>query len=118
MNLRKWLSLVASGTITIVFSMILGFGGFDVLSSQASPIGYLAQTPAQITADSFVAAAVTRTGPAVVRIDTETVVTRQVDPFLMIRFSATSLVNSCGHPENKGLMARVPVLLLMVMVLF
>ena len=81
MNLRKWLSLVASGTITIVFSMILGFGGFDVLSSQASPIGYLAQTPAQITADSFVAAAVTRTGPAVVRIDTETVVTRQVDPF-------------------------------------
>jgi S1-C subfamily serine protease len=34
-----------------------------------------------LSAESFVAAAVARTGPAVVRIDTETVVTRRVDPF-------------------------------------
>ncbi|MDJ0581976.1 HhoA/HhoB/HtrA family serine endopeptidase [Crocosphaera sp.] len=81
MNLRKCLRLLVSGSITLFLSIILDFGGFHVLSSQAIPIPDLAQTPGQITADSFVAAAVTRTGPAVVRIDTETVVTRQIDPF-------------------------------------
>ncbi|BFM38135.1 HhoA/HhoB/HtrA family serine endopeptidase [Synechocystis sp. LKSZ1] len=41
---------------------------------------FLSQVPAPLSADSFVAAAVAKTGPAVVRIDTETVVTRRIDP--------------------------------------
>ncbi len=81
MKFAKFLRSIKSYSITLLLSVILCFGGFHVLSSQAEPIGELAQTPVNITADSFVAAAVARTGPAVVRIDTETVVTRQIDPF-------------------------------------
>ncbi len=81
MKLIKYLRLVTSYSITLLLSVILSFGGLDVLSCQAAPIQNLAQAPVNSSADSFVATAVTRTGPAVVRIDTETVVTRQVDPF-------------------------------------
>ena len=81
MKLTKFLRLLTNYTITLILSVILCFGGFPILSSQADAIPELAQTPVNITADSFVAAAVSRTGPAVVRIDTETVVTRQIDPF-------------------------------------
>lgn len=81
MKLTKFLRLLTNYTITLVLSVILCFSSFPVQSSQAEPIGELAQTPINITPDSFVAEAVTRTGPAVVRIDTETVVSRQIDPF-------------------------------------
>jgi S1-C subfamily serine protease len=52
------------------------------------PAAALAQTPAALTNQSFVATAVRRVGPAVVRIDTEKTITRQFptpfydDPFL------------------------------------
>jgi S1-C subfamily serine protease len=52
-----------------------------MLSSQAAPIPEVAAVPTPISPDSFVAAAVNKTGPAVVRIDTEAVVTRRLDPF-------------------------------------
>ncbi len=81
MQLANFQQSLRTYTITLLLSVILCFGGFSVLSSQAEPITELAQTPVDITADSFVAAAVSRTGPAVVRLDTETVVTRQIDPF-------------------------------------
>jgi S1-C subfamily serine protease len=54
----------------------------------AMPAAALAQTPAAMANQSFVAAAVRRVGPAVVRIDTEKTITRQFpspfydDPFL------------------------------------
>ncbi len=50
-----------------------------------SPTGhYLAQTPTDVFSrgESFVTAAVNRVGPAVVRIDTERTVTRNLDPLL------------------------------------
>lgn len=81
MNLTKSLRLIASCSITLFLSVMLSFGGLYIPSSQADSITDLAQTPVSITAESFVATAVSRTGPAVVRIDTETVVTRQTDPF-------------------------------------
>ena len=81
MKFAQLLRPIGSHCITLVLGVILCFGGFHVLSSQAETFGELAQTPVNITADSFVAAAVARTGPAVVRIDTEAVVTRQLDPF-------------------------------------
>ncbi len=48
--------------------------------------------PVPITADSFVASAVATTGPAVVRIDTEQIVNRSINPF----FASPELVTGQG----------------------
>ena len=72
-----------------LFSFTLIFGGLSNFLAIAVPIPDVTSDPAlaQITIpqnneESFVAKAVARTGDAVVRIDTETVVTRRNDPFL------------------------------------
>ena len=72
-----------------LFSFALIFGGLSNFSAIAVPLPDVTSDPAlaQITIpqnneESFVAKAVARTGNAVVRIDTETVVTRRNDPFL------------------------------------
>ncbi len=57
----------------------LGFPSIVRAEELSNPPILAKATP--LSAESFVAAAVARTGPAVVRIDTETVVTRRVDPF-------------------------------------
>jgi S1-C subfamily serine protease len=85
--------------------VVLALGTFQVLPTQATPIDalsssiaaqmgnsdlttkpselLLAQAPAAVvSARSFVADAVSRIGPAVVRIDTERTITRSPDPFL------------------------------------
>lgn len=94
MKPSKLLRQIGSHLLALVFGILLCFGSYR-LSSQAGPApallsqensassvpGNLAKVPNLSTGDSFVAAAVTRTGPAVVRIDTETVVTRKIDPF-------------------------------------
>src|SRR5512147_2120203 len=74
--------------LSLFLGVLLCFGGFPFLSSEAQPLAQLslnnpldvAITPNLGSADSFVSLAVERTGPAVVRIDTETVVTRRIDP--------------------------------------
>ncbi|MDJ0508527.1 MAG: HhoA/HhoB/HtrA family serine endopeptidase [Crocosphaera sp.] len=81
MKLRKLLRLIASHCITLLLGVLFCFGGFYPLSSQADSIAEVAQNSVRITPNSFVASAVARTGPAVVRLDTEAVVTRQIDPF-------------------------------------
>ncbi len=81
MKLTKLSRLIASHCIALLLGVMFCFGGFHTLSSQADPIAEVAQNSVKLTPDSFVAAAVARTGPAVVRIDTEAVVTRQIDPF-------------------------------------
>ena len=72
-----------------LFSFALIFGGLSNFSAIAVPISTVTSDPAlaqiaipQNNEESFVAKAVARTGDAVVRIDTETVVTRRNDPFL------------------------------------
>ena len=72
-----------------LFSFTLIFGGLSNFSAIAVPIPDVTSDPAlaqiaipQNNEESFVAKAVARTGDAVVRIDTETVVTRRNDPFL------------------------------------
>lgn len=94
MKPSKLLRRFATHLFTLVLGILIAFSGFQILSSQAepAPANLLAQSqspstpanvaavPAPLSADSFVAAAVNRTGPAVVRIDTEAVVTRRVDP--------------------------------------
>ena len=72
-----------------LFSFALIFGGLSNFSAIAVPLPDVTSDPAlaqiaipQNSEESFVAKAVARTGDAVVRIDTETVVTRRNDPFL------------------------------------
>jgi S1-C subfamily serine protease len=96
-------------SIVLLLGVVLALGTFQVLSAQATPIDVsssiasesialeigdsnlttqpsellLAQAPAAVvSARSFVADAVNRIGPAVVRIDTERTITRSPDPFL------------------------------------
>jgi S1-C subfamily serine protease len=97
-------------SVALLLGVVLALGTFQVLSAQATPIDVLsssiasqsiasetgdsnlttqpselllAQAPAAVvSARSFVADAVNRIGPAVVRIDTERTITRSPDPFL------------------------------------
>lgn len=83
---------LSSYLLTFVLGVGLAFGTLRVLSSEASPpatastspgsssVVALQPSPAPIQSGSFVASAVEQVGPAVVRIDTERTVTRQMDP--------------------------------------
>ncbi|MGP0128986.1 MAG: HhoA/HhoB/HtrA family serine endopeptidase [cyanobacterium endosymbiont of Rhopalodia musculus] len=95
MKFTKLLRQLGSCLISLLLGMLLCFGGFHFLSSQAEPFVEpslndqenisaplnLAKVIVAEDRDNFVSAAVARTGSAVVRIDTETVVTRSIDPF-------------------------------------
>ena len=89
---------VASHTIALLLGALLTFGTLKVMSSQAETLLITpnksvpenSETKTQTTAQNsnseqfstnFVASAIARTGPAVVRIDTERTVIRRVDPF-------------------------------------
>lgn len=79
-RLAHSLLLLLLGTVT-TFILLPSLGSFaDELSptEMAPRPSLIAKVP--LSGESFVAAAVARTGDAVVRIDTETVVTRRVDP--------------------------------------
>ena len=89
---------VASHAMALLLGALLTFGTLKVMSSQAEPISLTPKksvpensvtetntkaqnsNPAKIS-PNFVASAIARTGPAVVRIDTERTVIRRVDPF-------------------------------------
>ncbi|MFM7383989.1 MAG: HhoA/HhoB/HtrA family serine endopeptidase [Microcystaceae cyanobacterium] len=75
-NRYHWIVTYLVGLVTIA---LLGFPSIVGAEELSNP-PILAKV-APLSAESFVATAVARTGPAVVRIDTETVVTRRVDPF-------------------------------------
>lgn len=75
-NRYHWIVTYLVGLVTIA---LLGFPSIVGAEEFSNP-PILAKV-APLSAESFVATAIARTGPAVVRIDTETVVTRRVDPF-------------------------------------
>ncbi len=94
MNFSKFLRQFSTHLVAFLLGGLLAFGGIRVLSSKAEPVPELLPTENQtntvapiaaktvpLNSDSFVTAAVARTGPAVVRIDTERIVTRRFDPF-------------------------------------
>ena len=99
MKKQRFLGKVASHGIALFLGVIMTFGSIRVMSSQAdtlapntinhknSPIALQsqpqlqAQAPVASNSTSFVAAAVNKTGSAVVRIDTERTVATRVDPF-------------------------------------
>lgn len=61
----------------IALAVFLLFGVYDVVPVLASPVPKVQQ----LQANSFVAQAVSKVGPAVVRIDTERTISQRVDPF-------------------------------------
>jgi S1-C subfamily serine protease len=85
MRTKRSLKKLATHLIALISGVLLTFTGI----SQAAPVPFsatantsttIAQLPTSFSADSFVAAAVNRTGNSVVRIDTEKIVTRSYDP--------------------------------------
>ncbi|NJL82404.1 MAG: trypsin-like serine protease [Chloroflexaceae bacterium] len=87
-NPFRWLRQLSTPVLGLLLGVVLAFSSFPLLSSQAetalAPAQDLtvAQVPSPRAAQSFVTAAVVRSGPAVVRVDTERVITRRADPFL------------------------------------
>lgn len=93
MNMVRHLRPFCSYLIAFALSILVCFSDYSVLkanaaieipsqSSNLQNTQTIAQIPPTKNSDSFVAAAVARTGGAVVRIDTETVVNRRYDPLL------------------------------------
>jgi S1-C subfamily serine protease len=96
MKNKRFLAKVASHATALFLGVILTFSTVRVMSSKAytlvpdstlnnQPIApqaesIQAQAPAAISSSSFVAAAVAKTGPAVVRIDTERTIASQAEP--------------------------------------
>jgi S1-C subfamily serine protease len=69
--------------VSLFLSVILGFNFVFTEPSYGDTLpqdSLLANVPVSLTEDSFVARAVDKTGDAVVRIDTQKIVTRNVDP--------------------------------------
>lgn len=79
-SLREFIvrRVVLRCSLAIALTVLLFFGVYDVVPVLASPI----PKQAQLQANSFVAQAVSKVGPAVVRIDTERTISQRVDPFL------------------------------------
>ncbi len=100
MKNKRFLGKVTSHVIALFLGVILTFSTIRVMSSQADTLPLesklnsknntvalrteselQAQTPVASNSSSFVAAAVAKTGAAVVRIDTEKTVATRMDPF-------------------------------------
>jgi S1-C subfamily serine protease len=89
---RKFWRVTGNYLMVLMAGCAISLSSGKVLSSFAGPISnstFLAANEsttkvavAPISADSFVADAIVKTGPAVVRIDTEKVVTRSLNPML------------------------------------
>lgn len=90
MRFLKSMKKISTHIFALVLGVVIAFGFFRVSSSIADPAPSLfdnpepetvvAQNPT-INSRSFVAQAVAKTGPAVVRLDTERTVANQLSPF-------------------------------------
>lgn len=97
MNHKRFLGKVASHTTALFLGVVLTFSTVRVMSSKAytlapkdtvnnnpitlkTDVDAVAQAPVASSSGSFVAAAVAKTGPAVVRIDTEKTVASRAEP--------------------------------------
>jgi len=97
---------------------MLGFSSLAAVNAQNLPTAAadLARIPPEMTAESFVAKAVARTGAAVVRIDTEAIITRPNSPFFDDPFFQEFFGDQFRLPPNSEWLARDRVLLSMAVV--
>lgn len=82
MNIRKSFNQFFSHLLALLMGVIIVFSGINssVAQAQVTNNNVISKIPVPLTEDSFVARAVEKTGHSVVRIDTEKIVTRSVDP--------------------------------------
>lgn len=103
----KIIRQIITHSLMLCVGILLAVGGlkaFKLLSSTTEPHQHnndqvfpnKSQGITPMTEDSFVAAAVAKTGPAVVRIDTEQIVNRSFSPFFGSPFSREELVTGQG----------------------
>lgn len=78
--MNKSLRQFFSHLLAVMVGVIIVFSGVQPLIAQNASADVLAQADVAVTADSFVSKAVEKTGKSVVRIDTEKVITRSLDP--------------------------------------
>jgi S1-C subfamily serine protease len=83
MKLPTGLRRTITHALATFLGVMLGFSSLAAVNAQNLPTAAtdLARIPPEMTAESFVAKAVARTGAAVVRIDTEAIITRPNSPF-------------------------------------
>jgi Do/DeqQ family serine protease len=100
--------------VAILFGVLMTVGAYKVMPSQAGPLtqtpssNLVTQAPSSSSISNFVSKVVKEVGPAVVRIDVEKTVTRQIDPMLndpfFRRFFGDDLSNQMPRQEVvKGL---------------
>jgi S1-C subfamily serine protease len=92
MSSYKFFRQLSTHLLALIFGVGITFGGLKVLSSQAETLPQqtnsegqsveVVKVPTVNSSTNFVAAAIAKTGPAVVRIDTESTVTNKVEPML------------------------------------
>ncbi len=98
MTSSNFMRQIGSHLLALFLGVVLTFGSLKILSSQADPLlptpttdnsnnsvavqPAITDTNANKIAHNFVGAAIAKTGPAVVRIDTQRTITRRADPFL------------------------------------
>lgn len=104
-DLRRMITRVFSILVASLFGVFLAFtplsaswaaNGSNLSAMVPDSAGLIAQAPPH---SSFVATAVNRIGPAVVRIDTERTITRQPDPFLNDPFFRRFFGDSTMMPQ-------------------
>lgn len=90
MRVPRFMKKISTHIFALVLGVVMAFGLFRVSSSIADPAPTLSRTSESATlvaqnpamnSRSFVAQAVAKTGPAVVRLDTERTVANQLSPF-------------------------------------
>ncbi|BAQ62757.1 HtrA protease [Geminocystis sp. NIES-3708] len=81
MNIRKSINQFFSHLVALLMGVVIVFSAINPLTAEAQVNNnVVAQVPVALTEDSFIARAVEKTGNSVVRIDTEKVITRSIDP--------------------------------------
>ncbi len=110
---------IGTYALATLVGVVLTVGVFGILPSQASPVPTLSKSPLpkgelkgsevalqippnSAPSTSFVATAVNRVGPAVVRIDTERTITRRVDPIFEDPFFRRFFGNEYGGQGFQG----------------
>jgi S1-C subfamily serine protease len=116
MKKSGFLGKVASHIMALFLGVVLTFGSLRVTSSQAESLvpSNINSTKTNIVAQaetttptkastSFVGAAITKTGPAVVRIDTQRTISRRIDPIFNDPFFREFFGDRFGQqiPEEK-----------------
>jgi S1-C subfamily serine protease len=115
MKSSRFLRNIGSHAVAVTLGVVLAFSNFQVLPSQAKSIANSNDTPVLLDrannipaqgSQSFVTAAIDKTGPAVVRIDTEATVTSRIvnplaeDPFFQ-EFFGDSLDNDSNLTSKR-----------------